>query len=170
MEYNTVNFPYQQRKFLKCIFYFFCNVLPCFQKESKLVNICSLNEKWLLRPDSEVCIVITVDLDCAGFESLWGKWFFFFRKCSNRLWGLPNFSFSGYYADAVTSTTHLHVGPRVRVSGAIPLILLYVFMTWKYRTFYLARSILVRRCFRFCNYLKNLAVLYSELCMRKWNW
>jgi hypothetical protein len=32
---------------------------------------------------------------------------------------------------AVKMTTHFHLVPRLRMCGAVPLLLLYVFMVWK---------------------------------------
>ena len=48
----------------------------------------------------------------------------------------------------VKLTTNLHVGPRLIMSGAVLPLPLYAFMTLKWRTFYLVRSVLVLRCFR----------------------
>jgi hypothetical protein len=49
---------------------------------------------------------------------------------------------------SVKLTTNLHVGPRLRMSGVVLPLPLYAFMTLKWRTFYLVRSVLVLRCLR----------------------
>jgi hypothetical protein len=72
------------------------------------------------------------------------KGFFFSPKHSDRLWGLPAYHPKGTAVQSwdtsgrgVKLTTHLHLVPRLRVSGAIPLLPLYAFMPWTCKTTYL---------------------------------
>jgi len=51
-----------------------------------------------------------------------------FSKSPVRLWGPPSLLFGGYRGQGVKLTTHLHLVPRLRTSGAIILFSLHVFM------------------------------------------
>ena len=72
-------------------------------------------------------------------------------KLSDRLWGLVSLLLFGEYRDSlpevkqrdVMLTAHLHPEPRLRMRGAIPLPLLYVFMAWTRTTF---TVLLKRKC------------------------
>jgi len=57
------------------------------------------------------------------------------RKCPDWLWGLPILLFSGYqcsflevHGQGMKLTIHLHLLPRIRMSGAVPLLLIYAFV------------------------------------------
>ena len=62
-------------------------------------------------------------------------------KCSDQLWGPHSFLFIGYHVSFLglkwrgQMTTHLHLVPSLRMSVAIPLLLLYAFMPWRRITF-----------------------------------
>jgi len=45
--------------------------------------------------------------------------------------GLPP---RGYGGRGMTLTTHLHLAPKLRMSGAMPLLPLYAFVTWTVNT------------------------------------
>jgi len=59
------------------------------------------------------------------------------RKCPDLLWGLRSLLFSGYqcfflgvHGQGMKLTTHIHLLPRLRMSGAVPLIPIYAFVAW----------------------------------------
>jgi hypothetical protein len=54
-----------------------------------------------------------------GLNPGWGKRFFFLPKSPDQLWGHPVSYLMG---------TGIHLLPRLRMNGAIPLLLLYTFM------------------------------------------
>ena len=91
-----------------------------------------------------------------------GKRYFFSPICTDQLWGPPSLLFSGYqcsfrrYSDwGVTLTSHLHLVPRLRMSGAIHLLHLCGFMAWVRRT--LLYSLKMQKLGRnvFMSHLKN---------------
>jgi hypothetical protein len=56
---------------------------------------------------------------------------FSFLQCPYRLLGPPNLLFKGIeflYSWGIKLATQLHLGPRLSVSGALPLLSLYAFM------------------------------------------
>jgi len=64
-----------------------------------------------------------------------------FLKCPDQLWGLPSLQFNGYQVSCHAVnwpehdlTTHLHLLPGLRMSGAMPLLPLYASMAWKGET------------------------------------
>jgi len=63
------------------------------------------------------------------------KRFFFSPKHPDLFWGPHGPLFNGYQGSFLDikqpgQTTHLHLIPRLRMGGAIPLFSLYVFMAW----------------------------------------
>ena len=54
------------------------------------------------------------------------------RKRPDRIWGPPSALFNGYRGSfpGVKLTTHVHLKPWLRVSGAILLLPLYAFVAW----------------------------------------
>jgi hypothetical protein len=64
------------------------------------------------------------------------KTFFCSPKCPDRLWGPPSFLFIGcrgllFRVEATRRRVdHLHLVPRSRMSGSIPLLPLYAFKAW----------------------------------------
>ena len=69
---------------------------------------------------------------------IWGsRGFFSSPKCQDLFWGPPILLLNGYWGSlpglkcwGVKLTTHLHLVPRLRISG-VELLHLYVFMVWK---------------------------------------
>ena len=77
----------------------------------------------------------------------------------HRLWCSTSFLLSAYrYSFRVwsdrgeTLTTHLHVAARLGMSGAIPLLLLYAFLTW-------------RKTLHFSLFLEGCQVYFTKLKM-----
>ena len=69
------------------------------------------------------------------FDMVFHSQIFIFYKSLNWLWGPPGLIFSWFRVLSreqsgrdVMLTAHLHLAPRLRVSGAIPLLPLYAFM------------------------------------------
>jgi len=71
-------------------------------------------------------------------------------KCSDQLLGPPSLLFIGYIGSFLgvkwpgQMTTHLHLVLRLRISGAIPLVLLYALMVWR------------RIIFLFCSFMLDI--------------
>jgi len=64
-----------------------------------------------------------------------GERLFFPPKYSDLFWDPHSPLFNGYYGSFLDvkqpgQTTRLHLVPRLRMGGAIPLFSLYVFMAW----------------------------------------
>ena len=81
--------------------------------------------------------------DCAAGWTIWGsnpgryKRFFSSPKRPGQLWDPPSVLFNGYRGSfsqvkqpGRKLPTHLHLVSMLRISGAIPLIPLYIFMAW----------------------------------------
>jgi hypothetical protein len=84
---------------------------------------------------SIVGIVTSCRLDSLGSSS--GRE----RKCLDWLWSLPSLLFSGYqgsflgvHGQGMKLTTLLHLVPRLRMNGAVPLLLIYAFIAWTRKT------------------------------------
>jgi hypothetical protein len=68
---------------------------------------------------------------------MWERDFCFLQTFLDRLWGLPRVFFNGYREflsvwskETWDFTTQVYLVPRLRMSGAVPLLPLYVFMVW----------------------------------------
>jgi hypothetical protein len=65
----------------------------------------------------------------------------------------------GYSGRGVKLTTHFYLIPRLRMSGAVPLLRLYTFMAWTGRTLPFTKSIVTMWPFRF---VSNADTFYSS--------
>ena len=71
-------------------------------------------------------------LDKPVFESWQGSEFFIFPEYPFFLWGPPSLLFGGYQGSFhmadwdMKPSTHVHLVPRLRMSGAVPLFPLYL--------------------------------------------
>jgi hypothetical protein len=89
--------------------------------------------------------MITVTVRKRRIVTLWPIQWEHQKECSykDQFWGLHSLLFNesqdlftlGYSSQGVKLTPNLSIVLRVRMSGAIPLLPLYVFMAWIWETF-----------------------------------
>jgi len=100
-----------------------------------------LSKHYIRSWNSAVTTVTGCGLDSLGFKSWKGQDIFPFFRMSRLGLGPTSPLFSGYQGSFLGAkwlrhevTTHHCLVTRLRMSGAIPLLLLYTFMVWKGKT------------------------------------
>jgi hypothetical protein len=83
-----------------------------------------------------VCIAVNQELDASGFESKQGQEIVS-SKLADLFWGQPSLPIQWVlvFLQGVNRSElevkHLHLVPRLRMSGGTPLLPLHAFMAWK---------------------------------------
>jgi hypothetical protein len=86
-----------------------------------------------------------------------GKRFFCYPKRPDRLWGLLLKGYRGSFAGGKPSgvlTTYVHLAPSLRMSPAIPLLLLYALMAWAGKTLF------------YFTFIEKIKTIEREYCVR----